>query len=539
MHINQEKKTKKRRSLALFLSTAGILMSLTACSSDNDSSTSTNTNSSQSTGTTMTHLTLGCGNFSDSLDPSANANSAWGTARYGIGETLFQFDQNMNAVPNLATGYEVDDSHKIWTISLQEGIFFSNGTEFTAESVKSALNYLYDMEASGTVSNRPSQYLQVESVEVEGENVVITTAKPYVDISKILSHVNFIILDTDSDMGAMPVGTGPYALVENNVGVSLNLEKNSYYWKDEVPFEGLNVLFMEDSTTKSLALQSGDVDIVDSITTAHDLQTLKSSSDFVVTETESARTAFSYMNFEGVLSNDSLREAILLAIDDETICDITVGGVYSAGHTILPPSLDYGSSSLSDNTPYNLEKAKEILDSAGIIDTDGDGIRELDGENISLNYVAYILKSLDTVAQAVVMNLTDLGIGVDLNIVDSDTHWNLITNSAFDLGICSWITVPVGDPVGFLENWYSQGTMNYGNYQNEDFDRIYAELLEELDVSAQKDMIIQLQELLMEDFAVMIHGYYVSSLSSTAQITGVEMPMAETYWITTNIKPAN
>lgn len=541
-----------RKKILTAITISLIALTMVACgSSDTQSNNTTSnvtsgssdsTNTEQNTQTTAkTTLTLGCGNFSDSLDPSANANSGWATARYGIGEPLFQFDSSMNAIPNLCDTYEVDETKTIWSFHIRDGVTFSNGKELTATAVKENFDYLYYQEANNLGTNKPSQYFAVDTIEADDETnvVTITTAKPYADATKILSHVNYIILDVESDLSTSPVGTGPYKVVSNNVGVSLSLAKNENYWNGDVPFENLEIVYIEDSTTKSLALQAGDIDLVDSITTSHDLDTLRDSSEFNVTETLSARTAFSYINNDGIMGNDTLREAVLLAIDDETICEITVGGVYTAGHSILPFTLDYGYDTLTDATPYNLELAKTMLDEAGIVDTDGDGIRELDGENINLTYISYVLKSLDAVSEGVTMCLSDLGIGVDLRILDSDTHWNMVVNSAFDLAICSWITTPVGDPIGFLENWYSEGSMNYGNYYSEEFDSLYAELLVEIDTDKQKEIIERIQQILIDDAAIMVHGYYESNLSSNNKITGVELPMAETYWITTNIKPAN
>lgn len=542
------KKRSFSKNMAVASCTMALLMGLSGCGSSSDSdegNTSSNTTSSaggsNASTVAMTNLTLGCSNFSDSLDPSASPNSAWGTARYGIGEPLFQFDQSMNSVPNLCDTYEVDESKTVWEFHIREGVQFSNGKELTPSAVKASFEYLYEQEKNASGTNTPSQYLSCESFDADDETGIFTivTSKPYADLTKVLSHVNYIVLDTESDLAVSPVGTGPYKVVSNDIGVSISLSKNDNYWDGEVPFETLKVVFMEDSTTKSMALQAGDIDMVDSITTSYDLDLLKKSKDFTVSETLSARTAFSYVNFEGVLENDTLREAVLLAIDDETICEVTVGGVYSEGYSVLPSTLDYGYDTLTDKTPYNLERAKELLDDAGIVDTDGDGIRELDGENIVLDYVAYVMKSLDSVASGVDINLGELGIGVNVKVLDSDTHWNMIVNSAFDLGICSWITVPVGDPIGFLENWYSKGSMNYGNYQSDEFDHLYEVLLEELDLKAQKEILIQLQQILIDDCAVMVHGYYESNLSSTSKITGIVMPTSETYWITTDIKPVS
>lgn len=489
-------------------------------------------------------LMVGCSNFSNSLDPSADANSAWGTARYGIGETLFIFDENMNAVPNLAQSYVVNDEKTEWEITLRDDVLFSNGNEMTAETVARSLNYIYEQEASGKGANKVSQFILVDEIIADNDSntVTIKTKQPYVDLSKILSHVNFVILDIDGteDINLKPIGTGPYVVTEHNVGVSAKLESNKNYWNGDVGFEFLELKYMTDSTTKSLALQSGDIDFADSITTSKDLEFLRESDNFNVYETLSARTAFSYINHEGILSNDVLREAVLLAVDDDTIADITTGGVYTSAFAILPETLDYGFENLEDKTPYDLEKAKEMLDSAGIIDTDGNGIRELDGKDIEIDFIGSTNKSLDTICEAIEINLNDLGIKANVNIVDSTTVWNMTITSEFDLAICSWMTVPDGSPVSFLESFYSKSPsdMNHGNFESATYDKLYEELVLEFDADKQKDIITQLQQILIDESAVMVHGVYTSNLSSNDKIEGLVMPMSEAYWVTSKIKPA-
>ena len=61
----------------------------------------------------------------------------------------------------------------------------------------------------------------------------------------------------------------------------------------------------------------------------------------------------------------------------ETMCSVTVGGLYTSGCSVLPSNLDYGYENLTDPYAYNVEEAKKLLDDAGIVDTNGDGIREL------------------------------------------------------------------------------------------------------------------------------------------------------------------
>lgn len=530
LYVSNDTRGEFMKKITIATLILSLTLALTACGT------------TENTGTKDT-LKVGCSNFSNSLDPSADANSAWGTARYGIGETLFMFDENMNAIPNLATSYDVNDEKTVWEIQLRDDVYFSNGTKMTPETVKTSLDYIYAQEASGAGSNKVSQFIQIEEVVANDDSITIKTLQPYVDLSKILSHVNFVIIDVNGsdDISLSPIGTGPYAISEHSVGISAKLVANEYYWKGDVGFDFLELKFMTDSTTKALALQSGDIDFADSITTSNDLDFLRNSNKYSVYETLSARTAFSYINHDGILSNDVLREAILLAIDDDTIAEITTGGVYTSAFSILPSTLDYGFEKLVDKTPYNLEKAIELLDNAGIIDTDGNGIRELDGNDIVIDFIGSTNKSLDTICEAIEINLSELGIKTNVNIVDSTTVWNMTITGEHDLAICSWMTVPDGSPVSFLESFYSKSPsdMNHGNYASEAYDAIYEQLVLEFDSAVQKELITELQQILIDDCAVMVHGVYTSNLSSNNLIEGLVMSMSEAYWVTADIKPAN
>ena len=81
----------------------------------------------------------------------------------------------------------------------------------------------------------------------------------------------------------------------------------------------------------------------------------------------------------------------------------------------------------------------------------GDGYRELDGENINLNYIAYSSRNLDEFAQAVAITLESIGIGCSVTVQDYDTALANQSAGRFDLITSNAIVVPTGDPTGFLE----------------------------------------------------------------------------------------
>ena len=105
-----------------------------------------------------------------------------------------------------------------------------------------------------------------------------------------------------------------------------------------------------------------------------------------------------------------------MALDDDTMCSVTVGGLYTSGFSVLPSNLDYGYDKLTDPYAFDPDAAMKLLDEAGIVDTNGDGARELDGKEVVLHYVTYPNRCLSDFAEAIQQQLSSIGIGVNLEI---------------------------------------------------------------------------------------------------------------------------
>ncbi|MBR6268414.1 MAG: hypothetical protein IKR28_08810, partial [Selenomonadaceae bacterium] len=108
-------------------------------------------------------LTFGCQMYSDGLiNPALQTNTAWNCSRFGVGQTLFRFDDNVKAVPQLAESASHSDDNKTWTITLKKGIKFSNGTEMTATKVKESLDWIREAGKKG--STNPTKFLDEGAV---------------------------------------------------------------------------------------------------------------------------------------------------------------------------------------------------------------------------------------------------------------------------------------------------------------------------------------------------------------------------------------
>ena len=221
-------------------------------------------------------LNFGCQMYTDGCVNSANdENGGWNAMRYGIAEALFKFDDNMEVIPWLAESYEVNDEHTEWTIKLKDGIKFSDGCDLTPTKVKEYFDHMKEVGPSG--SAKPEKYLEFEAevtVDDDANTINIKTSKPYANLVGQLCHPTMGITDVEHienyDNGI--IGTGPYKIEEfNGVGVGYTLAANEYY-REDVPYDKVNLLFMGDNSAKTMALQSGQVDLVENITNVADIQ---------------------------------------------------------------------------------------------------------------------------------------------------------------------------------------------------------------------------------------------------------------------------
>lgn len=487
-------------------------------------------------------LTFGCQNYGDGLvDPTNQTNAAWNLMRYGVGEALFKFNDNMEVEPWLAESYEVTDDHLTWTIKLRDDVKFSDGCEMTATKVKESLDRLKVEGPKG--SSGPEKFLEYEAeitADDAANTITIQTVTAYPNLPGNLAYPVMAIVDvadtTDWNNGV--IGTGPYVIETFTDQVGYTLVANENY-REEVPYDRVELLYMSDASAKAMALRNGQVDLVENITNVSDIQELQNDENFTVDIASGVRCGFSWINFNGVLGNDALRQAVIMGIDDEAICASNlIGGLYTPGYSVLPSNLEYGYDTLENPFAFDVEAATKLLDDAGIVDTDGNGIRELDGQDIVLDYVYYDNRLLKEFAQAHHQYLTAIGIEVNEREGSSDDQWSSLVAGDYDFNANNWTTVGNGDPTEYMANWCSTSSANYCGYVNEEYDELYAQLVTETDPDTRTEIITRLQQILIDDAAVLVDGYYNSSMIYSKNVGYAHIHTADYYWLSTEIVPA-
>lgn len=304
-----------------------------------------------------------------------------------------------------------------------------------------------------------------------------------------------------------------------------------------MPLDTVTLKCVDDQTTRSMALQTGEIDIAYNLKTEN-LFEFEGNPAYNIESLQSLRSTYAFMNQNGALGDLALRQAFLRGLDKETYCTVLLEGGATAGKAPVPPTLDYGFDELVDENAYDPEGAKAILAEAGYADVNGDGYVETpDGEDLVLNFVIYTSRAeLGVYAQAAQASLKDIGIHVELQTVSYETLLDMRDSGQYDLLIWNVLVANTGDPENYLrENWYSTSVNNTAGYNNPEVDALLDELAQTFDADARKDLIIQIQQHIMDDAATVFFGYETTYLFSSTRVTGVSMYPMDYYWLTKDI----
>ena len=471
-------------------------------------------------------------------------NASWFVVRVGVAECLVKNGDDGSYQPWLAESWELAADNLTWTFHIRSGVKFSNGADMTATKVKESIEYLYEVQdpANGGVGDIQGfmKYTSITADDAAG-TVTIVTEKPQADMPGVMAYPLMAIIDAAAtrqiDMLMKgPVCTGPYVIDTYTDGHDYQLVANPYYWGGKVPFEKVSFVKVAEAQARLSALLDGSADVATHIQ-ASDLPMIQGS--YNISNVAGARDGYFHINFEGPLGNDVLRKAVHMAIDDETIASITTGGSYTAGYTPLSPVFSpWGGGSIPDNSAYDPEGAMKLLDEAGIVDTNGDGWRELDGKEFQLVYISQSNRQMGDIAQAHAELIKEIGVNCVAQIVDSQGDY--LRSGNFDMGSSNEMVMPTGDPKNFLSHWYSKaGTgYNYSRYANPEFDALYEQLEVEMDTAKRNELITKMNRILTEDNAMMLGGYYNFNICSSTDVVGAYNPTCDFYWVTFDIKPA-
>lgn len=461
------------------------------------------------------------------LNPHDNY-SGWSTIRYGVGETLFRFDESMSLTPWLATDYEQIDEYTI-KINLRENVYFTSGRKMDGVAVKECLEDLIAKH------DRAPGDLQIESILAEGQTITLQSKEKVPALLNYLCDPYGAIIDMEYGVtqDKNVAGTGPF-IAKKVTDKEIELVKNTQYWGGEVKVDKVIVKSITDGDTLTMALQSGEIDAAQGLPYAS-LSLFMEDSRYKISSTDTSRTFFGAMNYETkALQDERVRKAIAMGIDKEGFTKVLLNGNGTKAEGAFPASFTFGDNEVSALN-YDPEKAKSLLEEAGWKDLDLDGYVEKDGKRLTIRWLTYPgRQELPLLAESAQATLKDIGVEVVVN--STANHMDFIESGAWDVYASAFVTAPTGDPAYFFTtHTLKDSAKNRGHYYNETLEELAKQMKEEFDVTNRSNLAILMQQLILEDSAFFFASHLKMSFVMKGSVSGFEAHPSDYYEITANL----
>lgn len=364
-------------------------------------------------------LTIAQGQDPQSWDPIDTFYLAWGMVGSSIFDGLVHRDLDMQLGPGLATSWEwVGDANDRLRFHLREGVTFHNGEAFDANAVKFTFDRLLGEE--GAAGPQQANYTSIDHVEIVDDftvDLVLASPDPVL-ITKLAGYGAMIVPPgyvTENDpetFNRMPVGTGPFKVVEYVTDDRLVLEANPDYFGGAPKLERVVFRFIQEPATRVAELQAGRVDIVQGvpISLAGSVERTAGASIQAV-----GSPTVSSLRFNHCLAPTDdvrVREAIAHAVDRQGIIDVILEG-YGTPIASFQSSMSFGYDPALEAYAYDPELATSMLAEAGVAP----------GTEIQIDFIGSDAIFRE-VAQAIASMLEAVGLNPSLVTHETNTYYN-------------------------------------------------------------------------------------------------------------------
>ena len=380
-------------------------------------------------------LRIGLAEDPDVLDPTLARTFVGRIVFAALCDKLFDIDEKLAIVPQLATGYEWAPDNKALTIKLRPGVTFHDGENMDAAAVK------YSLERHKTMagSNRRGELAPVASIDVvDPLTVRLNLSAPFAPLlAQLADRAGMIVspkaAKAEGDkFGAKPVCAGPFKFVERIAQDRIVVERFPNYWnKADIHVDRIVYLPIPDSTVRLANLRSGQLDFIERLA-ASDVPQLKSDARFKIAK-------ITEIGYQGITINvgksdvaqktalghdPRVREAFELALDRDGIVQVAMDGEADAGNQWVAPMNPF----YAKNVPIpkrDVARAKALLKEAGV-------------PNPEITLMTPTTADGQRIAQVVQAMVKEAGFDVKIQSVEFATSLDMADKGQFDAYVLAW-----------------------------------------------------------------------------------------------------
>jgi peptide/nickel transport system substrate-binding protein len=444
---------------------------------------------------------------------------------------IVQIDPS-TAIPiaDLAKSWEISQDQITYSFVLSDGVKFQDGQPFSADDVKFTYDLILNKDANSPRYTQVSD--RVKSVDVQdATHFTVTLNRP--NAAFLASNMSYGIMPKHIVQDVQPaqlaqnefstgkkgvtIGTGPFMFEEWIQNDHITLSKYPGYWQGEPHLDKWTFRVVPNQPVLTQQLKTGEVDY--GVIQPADVDSMQKQSDIAIHIYSTFSETFWCYQLDPakptVVQDKAVRQALLYALDREAIIDAVLFGYASVAIGTIPPiSWAYNPDGITLKYPYDVEKAKSLLDQAGW-KPGSDGIRVKDGQRLSFTILSSTLNSAwqqyITVFQ---QSWKKIGVDAKSNLIEWSAFLTKISQEKnFDMFFegFGWGVDP--DQSTWYDTASYDGGLNRGKYSNPQVDKLLADALATTDHAKRKQIYTEMQNIVMDDlpyvatdFAKTIYG---------------------------------
>lgn len=557
--------------------TAGAMaLSLAACSSSSSSSSAGSSQAassgSSSTASTASASSTGSGkrvtlakeNDVISMDTSYATDGMSFEMIAATIEGLESMDKDGNPIPAIAESYDVSDDELTYTFHLRDASW-DNGTPVTADDFVFAWEetvhnpaaeyaYLYTQDgvcvegADDIVYNEKTDgKLGIKAVDDKTFEVKLSKKCPYfvsLMTFPVFYPINEEFFKEQGDNYALTadglLANGPYKLVDWTKGSSLTLDKNESYWdKDNVKVDGIDVKIVPEASTSALDFESGNTDFTKLNSTLVDKY---KDNEAYTSYLEGYLWYLQYNMANEYLANANIRKAIGTIVDRENLVEnvlkdgsIAIGGFVPQDFAAGPDGKDYTDGAKKFYTEVGDDAVKAATKFWE------DGLKELgkEGQSVTLRLLYEPADPAKPAAEFIQSELQKLpGLTIEMVSQEKENRIELQKARDFDIVLTRW-GPDYADPTTYLNLMITGNSYNYGDYTNSNYDQMMQDAADAATPEERWTKLHEAEELLMEDSPV-VGIFQVGGASLVnPKVTGIESHSFGVPYIYKNLEKAD
>ncbi|MDF2729619.1 MAG: transporter substrate-binding protein [Acidimicrobiia bacterium] len=434
--------------------------------------------------------------------------------------------------PGLAESWEEVEPGIEYVYTLREGLTWSDDEPITAEDVAWNINTGRDQGWDNMVSTVGN----IEATAEDERTVRLVSSVPdpklpTMDVYLVPQHI-WEPIATDYDAATQyaadeGVGSGPFVMTEFTPGQSVVMAANPNYWGwegEEPPYDQVIFRLFENPDAMVAALQQGEIDAAQGFP-ASSWDALEADPNIEVVAGQQGgfdEIAINGGAAEGqphpALLDVEVRRAIAHGIDRPAVIEDLWFGLASPLETLSPSADPKWIPEIPEENQltYDPDRANQILDDAGYMDTDGDGIREMpDGTNpLVIRHAVNTDGDLaGSIGDLMVGWMEEIGIGVELEAYDQDALFGVIVEGTYDTFFWGWVPFVDPDPMLSYFTEAEIGNNNDANWFDPEYDALYAEQNQQVDPDQRVETVHEMLTM-FHDAAVYIPMYIAPDLQA-------------------------